>query len=61
MMTSSVRNSDILSEDGKLLSDAARGNSPNPCFDPERIARNHLLLLVCSLQQLNQQTPNNDL
>lgn len=59
--TSSTRNTNILSEDGKLLTDAARGNSPNPCFDQERIVRNQLLLLVCSLQQLNQQTPNNHL
>ena len=52
---------DILSEDGKLLVAAAHGNSPNPCFDEERIARNRLLLLVCSLQQLNHQISNDRL
>lgn len=48
----------ILSEDGGLLADAASGKSPNPCFDQDRISRNRLLLLMCSLQLAGQISDN---
>lgn len=48
----------IVSEDGKALVDAVNGKSPNPCFDTNRLSRNSLLVLACSLQQADSQLEN---
>ncbi|GBL78552.1 hypothetical protein AVEN_65154-1 [Araneus ventricosus] len=45
---------EILSNDGKLLKGAFQGKGPNPCFDEDKITKNRLLGLICSLKILNE-------
>lgn len=39
-----------LYEDGKLLEAMSSGKADNPCFEAERISRNRLLSLLCSVR-----------
>lgn len=48
--SNSMKINNLLSEDGKLLKGSKSGETANPCFDEERIARNRLLLLMCTLE-----------
>ncbi|XP_015925498.1 uncharacterized protein [Parasteatoda tepidariorum] len=41
---------ELLYQDAKLLRESMKGRGPNPCFEIDRIERNPLLGLMCSLQ-----------
>ncbi|KAF8791331.1 hypothetical protein HNY73_006218 [Argiope bruennichi] len=45
---------EILSNDGKQLKGALQGKNENPCFDEDKITKNRLLGLMCSLKLLNE-------
>ncbi|GFY38621.1 uncharacterized protein TNIN_288731 [Trichonephila inaurata madagascariensis] len=53
-LTENVEPKELLSNDGKLLKEAYLGNSPNPCFDTDRLTQNRLLGLVCSLKLIRE-------